>query len=72
MILFARETNGDFNHQEHVAGKGYGGGVSAEMERRKASKFMDREALREAALSTKGILNLKCTRMVRRNQNCSH
>lgn len=37
-----------------MAGGGCGGGVSAEMERREASKYMDREMLREAALSNKG------------------
>lgn len=52
--MFAREAKDDFNHQEHMAGEGYGGGVSAEMERRKAPKYMDRETLREAALSNKG------------------
>ena len=37
-----------------MAGEGYGGGVPAEVEIRKASKYMDRETLREAALSKKG------------------
>lgn len=51
--MFAQEAKDDFHHQEHMAGEGYGGGVSAEMERRRAPKYMNRETLREAALSNK-------------------
>jgi len=37
-----------------MAGEGYGWGVSAEMERRKASKYTGRETLKEAAVSSIG------------------
>lgn len=54
IILFAQEAKDDLNHPEHMAGEGYGGGVSAETERRRAPKYMNRETLREAAFSNKG------------------
>lgn len=52
--MFAQEAKDAFNHREHMAGEGYGGSVSAKMERRKASNYTNRETLRDAALSNKG------------------
>lgn len=51
--LFPQEAKDRFSHQKYMAGEGYGECVSAGVERRKVPKHMDRDTLREAALSNK-------------------